>query len=162
MACTGETDLPRAFTAAPSLPRPELAMRVAERAKVLRSDGFTGTADGGETGVMEPFEVKEESNIGYTARDTLAGTRINTKISLLGGMVRTEFKDVASSVSTASSASDSARGDFLQAQSRALQFGLGREGWGACTGRAVGRCRGGRCHRLPRPSRSPTPAPPAS
>jgi len=103
----------RAFTAAPLLPRPELAMRAAESAKVLRSDGFTGTADDGETGVMEPFVVKEELDVGYTATNTLAGTRINTKLNIPGVRIHTELKDVASSVSTTSSASDSARDSFL-------------------------------------------------
>jgi Mg-chelatase subunit ChlD len=74
----------RAFTAAPSLPRPELTKREVEVASVR---GYTGTADDGETGVMEPFEVKEKSSIGYTARDTLAGTRIRTQLADIGSSI---------------------------------------------------------------------------
>lgn len=77
----------RAFADAPSLPRPQLSKLAAEVASVR---SYTGTADDGTTGVMEPFEVTEESNIGYAATSTLAGTRL-----------RTELRDVGSALSVA-------------------------------------------------------------
>ncbi|MBK8474845.1 MAG: von Willebrand factor type A domain-containing protein [Opitutaceae bacterium] len=77
----------RALADAPSLPRPQLSKLAVEVASVR---SYTGTADDGTTGVMEPFEVTEESNIGYAATSTLAGTRL-----------RTELRDVGSALSVA-------------------------------------------------------------
>jgi len=66
-------------TALASLPKREV--------EVARVRGFAGTADDGETGVMEPFEVKEESKVGYTATSTLAGSRINTQLRDIGSAI---------------------------------------------------------------------------
>ncbi len=56
---------------------------------------LTPTTDDGTTGVMEPFEVTEESSVGYAATSTLAGTRI-----------RTELRDIGSVVSVANNKAD--------------------------------------------------------
>ena len=50
-------------------------------------DYYNRPTDGGSTGVLEPFEVKEESNIGYTASNTLAGTRIRTQLADIGSSI---------------------------------------------------------------------------
>jgi len=103
-------DLERKKEAASGAAQAGLSKREVEVASVR---GYTGTADDGTTGVMEPFEVKEESNFGYTARDTLAGTRLNTNLNLLGIRIRTELKDVASSVSTDAKEEAAPRDSFL-------------------------------------------------
>jgi hypothetical protein len=127
-AMLGMVDLKREKEAA--LPKREV--------EATSARGYTGSTDEGTTGVLEPFEVKEESNIGYTATATLAGTRINTNLNLLGNRVHMEFKDVASSVSTGSKERESSSDSFLSKRKTERSGGKGGAPAPAAPAPAVG------------------------
>ncbi len=75
--------------------------------EVASARGWSGTTDDGSTGVLDKFEVSADADVGYAATSTLAGTR-----------VRTELKDLGSSISVVSGEmledrGVGARGSFL-------------------------------------------------
>ncbi|HQF39621.1 MAG TPA: von Willebrand factor type A domain-containing protein [Opitutaceae bacterium] len=51
------------------------------------------TTDEGTTGMMEPFEVNEEMSVGYTASNTLTGTRIRTQLHDIGSAISVVSSD---------------------------------------------------------------------
>ncbi|HLP08444.1 MAG TPA: von Willebrand factor type A domain-containing protein, partial [Opitutaceae bacterium] len=104
--------LPSKQTRSLSVTAPALRPRLA-KVEVASAYGYTGTTDDGTTGVLDKFEVSEDDVVGYMAQSTVAGTRLTTNLNLPGIRVRTELKDVASSISAGAKEREGPRDAFL-------------------------------------------------